>query len=128
MSRILVVEDDPTVGMVLESILELEDHEVEVARDVPAAKTALAEGAYDLILLDLLLPSGQGVDVINHLRVDLGRQTPIIVLSGLKHEGNTVRALEAGANDYMTKPFSPRELIARVARWTSSRENVARAR
>ena len=120
MSRILGIEDDQVLGKVLKLALELAGHEVELATNVSAGRRALEAGGHDLVLLDLNLPDGHGFEVLRFLRQDLHRTTPVIVLSGLKQELNVVRGLELGADDYMTKPFSPRELVARVQRWAGA--------
>lgn len=128
MSRILVIEDDLTVAKVVETVLSLEGHEVTVARDVSEGRAAIEGGAHAVIVLDVTLPKGTGLDLLRELRTDLALDTPVIILSGLTQEGTVVRALELGANDYVTKPFSPRELIARINRWTGGRGDVASIR
>ena len=118
-SRILVIEDDLAVGKVLTVTLQLAGHDVRLARDVYSARGVL-EGSddYDAVVLDVNLPDGSGFEILRLLRQDLGRQTPVLVLSALKQEENVIRALELGANDYVTKPFGPRELLARIRKWT----------
>lgn len=118
MSRILVIEDDLAVGKVLAVTLHLAGHEVEVVRDIAAGRDRLEHEDFDVLLLDVNLPDGSGLDILRLLRQDLARDTPVLVLSALKQEDSVVRALELGANDYVTKPFGPRELLARVRRWT----------
>ena len=76
----------------------------------------MADGTYDLVLLDLNLPDGNGLDLLQDIRRDLGDGFPVLVLSGLRHEEAVVRGIELGADDYVTKPFSPPELLARVRR------------
>ncbi len=117
MGSILAIDDDPVVGKVLKVTLGLAGHEVQVVTDLSEAYDALGDSRYDLILLDLNLPDGSGFDLLRHVRETLNRPTPVIVLSGLKQEHNVVRGLELGADDYVTKPFSPREVAARVERW-----------
>lgn len=118
MSRILVIEDDPAVGKVLTVTLRLGGHEVEVLQDLSAGRERLERGGFDMLVLDVNLPDGSGLDILRLLRHDLASDTPVLVLSALKQEESVVRALELGANDYVTKPFGPRELLARVRRWT----------
>jgi DNA-binding response OmpR family regulator len=119
MSRILVIEDDLAVGKVLTVSLQLARHDVRLARDVSSAADILrSEDSFDAVLLDVNLPDGSGLDILRLLRHDLGKDTPVLVLSALKQEDNVVRALELGANDYITKPFGPRELLARIKKWT----------
>ena len=126
--RILVVEDDRSVGKVVEVSLSLEGHRVQVAANVQDGESAIRAGGYDLVILDVNLPGGTGLELLRLVRHELGRETPVIMLSGQKQEDNIVRALELGADDYVTKPFSPRELVARVNRWTKGSENVAPVR
>lgn len=119
MSRILVIEDDLAVGKVLTVTLQLAGHEVRMARDVTSGRAVLeGEEDFDAVVLDVNLPDGSGLDLLRILRQDLSRDTPVLVLSALKQEENVVRALELGANDYVTKPFGPRELLARIRKWT----------
>lgn len=119
MSRILVVEDDLVVGKVLTITLQLAGHEVSIVRDVSSSHAVLqGKDHFDLVVLDLNLPDGSGLDVLRLLREDLARDIPVLVLSALKQEQNVIRALELGANDYVTKPFGPQELLARIRKWT----------
>jgi len=112
--RILVVEDDAKMRRVLELLLS--GHwTVETAADAAAAITATRERPPDLVLTDLLLPGMDGYDFLRQLRAEAGTRTlPVIVISGLTEEADRLRALEAGANDYLIKPFSERELMLRV--------------
>jgi two-component system phosphate regulon response regulator PhoB len=119
LTRILVVEDDRSVGKVVQVSLGLAGHEVKVATDAVSGELALREAGHDLVILDINLPGGTGLELLRYLREELGRRTPVIMLSGQKQEDSIVRALEWGANDYVTKPFCPRELVARVNRWTN---------
>jgi DNA-binding response OmpR family regulator len=128
MSRILVVEDDRSVGRVVEVSLGLAGHEVQLATDTSAGESAIRANGHDLVILDVNLPGGTGLELLRLIRHELGRTTPVIMLSGQKQEDNIVRALELGANDYVTKPFSPRELAARVNRWTKASGHVAQVR
>jgi two-component system, OmpR family, phosphate regulon response regulator PhoB len=127
-SRILVIEDDRSVGKVVQVSLGLAGHDVQVATDAVAGEVALRQNSHDLVILDINLPGGTGLELLRCLREDLGRRTPVIMLSGHKQEDRIVRALEWGANDYVTKPFSPRELLARVNRWTKGTGHVAQVR
>jgi PAS domain S-box-containing protein len=112
--RILVVEDDAKMRRVLELLLS--GHwTVETAADAAAAITATRERPPDLVLTDLLLPGMDGYDFLRQLRAEAGTRTlPVIVISGLTEEADRLKALEAGANDYLIKPFSERELMLRV--------------
>ncbi len=113
MARILVVEDDPAIALGLEDDLTLEGYEVETVRDGIAAATSARERQFDLILLDVMLPKKDGFEVCRELRRN-GITTPIIMLTAKTHEAEKVMGLELGADDYVTKPFSPAELRARV--------------
>jgi CheY-like chemotaxis protein len=118
-SRILVIEDDLAVGKVLTVTLQLAGHDVRLARDLHNARNVLEQhDDFDAVVLDVNLPDGSGFEILRLLRQDLSRDTPVLVLSALKQEENVVRALELGANDYVTKPFGPRELLARIRKWT----------
>jgi two-component system alkaline phosphatase synthesis response regulator PhoP len=113
MSRILVVEDEPGIAFALEADLQTEGYEVTVTgRGDDALRLAIA-GSFDLILLDVMLPGKDGFDVCRELR-RAGLATPIILLTARAHEAEKVMGLELGADDYVTKPFSPRELRARI--------------
>lgn len=119
MARVLVVEDDPAVAAVVEMALKRAGHEVRLARDFPSAKAALAEDV-EAVVLDLNLPGGFGLDLLRHLRQELGKTTPVVVLSGLKQERHVLEALRLGAQDYLTKPFSPKELLLRLERYVAA--------
>jgi len=111
--RILVVEDEPAIALPLKGDLELEGYDVEVAADGESAVARAREGPFDLILLDVMLPRKDGFEVCRELRRG-GVRTPIILLTARTEEAEKVLGLELGADDYVTKPFSPRELVARV--------------
>jgi two-component system response regulator ResD len=110
--RVLVVDDEPTVREVVQHYLEREGYRVQVAGDGAAALAALAADAPDLIVLDLMLPGVDGLDVCRQVRAR--GSTPIIMLTAKGHESDRIVGLELGADDYVVKPFSPRELVARV--------------
>jgi DNA-binding response OmpR family regulator len=111
--RILVVEDEPTIATGLRDDLELEGFVVEVAGDGVAALSRILEGKFDLVLLDLMLPGMDGFAVCREARLK-GNRTPIIMLTAKGQEVDKVVGLELGADDYVTKPFSRRELLARL--------------
>jgi DNA-binding response OmpR family regulator len=113
MARILVVEDEPPIALGLEDDLKLEGYEVEVVRDGETASQRAQEGSFDLIILDVMLPRKDGFEVCRELR-RAGLRVPIILLTAKTQESDKVLGLELGADDYVTKPFSPRELRARV--------------
>jgi DNA-binding response OmpR family regulator len=113
-TRILVVEDEPGIALALEDDLTLEGYQVEVIGDGLAAAKKAREQPYDAILLDLMLPGKDGFEVCRELRRN-GVRTPILMLTARAQEAEKVLGLEAGADDYVTKPFSARELRARIA-------------
>jgi DNA-binding response OmpR family regulator len=110
--RVLVVEDDETVAEVVIAYLRRAGYEVEHATDGQAALDAVARARPDLVILDLMLPGIDGIEVCRRLRA--GGQLPVIMLTALGSENDRVLGLEVGADDYVTKPFSPRELTLRV--------------
>ena len=113
MSRILIVEDDPAIGIALEDDLRLEGYAVELVRDGEAAIARGRSGDFDLILLDVMLPKKDGFDVCRELR-RAGIETMILLLTARTSETDKIVGLDLGANDYVTKPYSPKELRARV--------------
>ena len=113
MAKILVVEDEPYIALGLKSDLALEGYEVEVARDGETAFARARREPFDLILLDVMLPGKDGFAVCRELRHH-GIRTPIIMLTAKTQEAEKVLGLQLGADDYVTKPFSPIELRARV--------------
>ncbi len=113
MARILVVEDEPSLALGLEDDLRLEGYEVEVARDGETASKRAGEQAFDLIVLDVMLPRKDGFEVCRELR-RAGLRTPILFLTAKVQESDKVLGLELGGDDYLTKPFSAREFRARV--------------
>jgi len=115
MTRILVVEDDPSIRMGLEDTLTAKGYEVEVVgRGVEGAERA-SSGKFDLIVLDVMLPDIDGFEVCRRIRNSPARKVAVIMLSARGAELDRVRGLELGADDYVTKPFSLMELLARVA-------------
>ena len=113
MPRILVVEDEPAIALGLEDDLRMEDYEVEVASDGAVASRRAREGEFDLILLDVMLPTKDGFEVCREIR-RAGVKTPILMLTAKAREAEKVMGLELGADDYVTKPFGTRELRARI--------------
>jgi DNA-binding response OmpR family regulator len=111
-ATILIVEDDRTLRETLAYNLQREGHAVVTAEDVPTAVTRTRRDEPDLVLLDLMLPGGSGVDVCRQIRAF--SPVPIIILTARGDDVDRVVGLEVGADDYVTKPFSLRELMARV--------------
>lgn len=113
MAKILVIEDEPGIAFSLESDLLTEGYEVAVVGDGVEAVQRARAGTFDLILLDVMLPRKDGFEVCRELRLG-GLKTPIILLTAKTHEAEKILGLDVGADDYVTKPFSPRELRARI--------------
>src|SRR6266508_2173491 len=113
MAKILIVEDEPSIALGRDDDLRREGYGTEVVSDGDAAVERGAAGAFDLILLDVMLPTRDGFEVCRELR-RVGPDTPIVLLTARTQEAEKVLGLEAGADDYVTKPYSPRELRARV--------------
>jgi DNA-binding response OmpR family regulator len=113
MTRILIVEDEPAIAFTLGNDLETEGYEVAVVTDGARAVERARLEAFDLILLDVMLPNKDGFEVCRELRRG-GLKTPIIMLTAKTQELEKVLGLDVGADDYVTKPFSPRELRARI--------------
>ena len=113
MPKILVIEDDDSIRMALEDDLALEGFQVQSAADGEQGLMMAKEKTDDLIILDLMLPKLDGIDICKELR-KANIATPIIMLTAKSQEVDKIIGLELGADDYMTKPFSPRELLARI--------------
>lgn len=112
MKKILIIEDDKEIAELERDYLEINDFECEIAaRGTTGLEKALAED-YDLIIIDIMLPGMDGFEVISEFRKK--KQTPVIFLSAKNSDIDKIRGLGLGADDYMTKPFSPGELVARV--------------
>src|SRR5512142_2163792 len=109
---VLVVEDEPSIGEVVTVYLKRSGYQVSVARDGEAALLALAQRLPDLVVLDLMLPKVDGLEITRWLRQH--GQTPIIMLTARREEHDRIAGLEMGADDYVVKPFSPQELVSRV--------------
>lgn len=106
-----IVEDEPQIGEILAGYLRAEGYTPVVSTSVAAATAALAAGRPDLLLLDVTLPDGSGLDILRSVRE---RDIPAILVTARGEEIDRVLGLEIGADDYITKPFSPREVVARV--------------
>jgi DNA-binding response OmpR family regulator len=116
MSRILVVEDDRDIADLIRHYLTRAGHSVEVLASGSTALARVKEETPDLLILDLMLPGMSGIEVCRAIREDVTiARLPIIMVTARAQESDRVGGLESGADDYVTKPFSPRELVARVA-------------
>jgi two-component system phosphate regulon response regulator PhoB len=114
-ATILVVEDEPGIQEVLKFNLGYQGHEVIIAADAEEASAALRQALPDLILLDWMLPGLPGIEFVKKVRADARlKDVPVIMLTARTEERDKVLGLETGADDYITKPFSPRELMARI--------------
>ena len=112
MSKILIIEDEQAIAELEKDYLELSGFDVEVANDGEIGLQKSLEESYDLIILDLMLPGMDGFEICRRVREK--KNTPIIMVSAKKDDIDKIRGLGLGADDYMTKPFSPSELVARV--------------
>ena len=111
--RILVVEDELYLADTLKDILKTENYMVDVVNDGLSAYDAILSGTYDLVLLDIMLPKMDGIEVLKRIREE-GIDTPIIILSAKSEIEDRVKGLDYGADDYIPKPFNTTELLARV--------------
>ncbi|PFG13668.1 response regulator [Bacillus sp. es.036] len=111
-ARILVVDDEERIRKLLRMYLERENYDIEEAENGEQALEMAIEDDFDLILLDLMLPGMDGIEVCQQMREQ--KATPVIMLTAKGEEANRVQGFEVGADDYITKPFSPREVVLRV--------------
>lgn len=113
--RILVVEDEASIREMICFVLEQNGFDTIEAEDFDSAQKRLIEPWPDLILLDWMLPGGSGIQFIRHIKKDpITRDVPVLMLTARGEEEDRVRGLDVGADDYMIKPFSPKELVARI--------------
>ncbi|WP_431027831.1 response regulator transcription factor [Lysinibacillus sp. LZ02] len=111
--RILIIEDEPQIARVLQLELEFEGYETKMAHTGTEGLIAYREESWDLVLLDIMLPEMNGLDVLKRIRKD-PRMTPVILLTAKNDVKDKVEGLDLGANDYVTKPFEFDELLARI--------------
>lgn len=111
--HILVVDDDPQIGELIKAYLEQHDYRVSVAKDAIQMRREMKSSQVDLVVLDVMLPGEDGVSVCRRLR-EQGESVLVIMLSAMGDETDRIVGLEVGADDYLAKPFSPRELLARI--------------
>ncbi|MFA6456638.1 MAG: response regulator transcription factor [Bacteroidota bacterium] len=123
MTKILIIEDDPAILRGLQEGLSEERMTILTAADGEQGFRSAMREQLDLIILDLMLPSKNGIDICRDLRTK-GNHTPILMLTSKKHEADKVLGLEIGADDYMTKPFGIRELIARIHVLLRRKQNI----
>ena len=122
MSKILIVEDEVAIADLEKDYLELSGFDVEVANDGLVGYQKAMEEDYNLVILDLMLPGMDGFEICRKLREE--KNTPIIMVSAKKDDIDKIRGLGLGADDYMTKPFSPSELVARIKAHLSRYERL----
>lgn len=110
---ILVIEDDPSVLTVVKAVLEKNEYSVDIAETAKVGEKYALENSYDIIILDLGLPDGDGFDVCKNMR-DEDVATPVLILSAEQETDVKIKCLRVGADDYLTKPFDTEELLARI--------------
>jgi DNA-binding response OmpR family regulator len=120
--RILVVDDEPHIRRVLDAMLGKEGFDVVVAEDGAEGLREIAAGGVDLVILDLLMPGPHGLEVLAKIRTDPDKgTTPVIILTAKGQDTDREAAFAGGADDFMTKPFSPKKLVARIREILSAR-------
>ena len=112
MKKILIVEDDLSIAELQRDYLELAGFEVKICSDGVAGLNAIKENKYDLLILDVMLPKISGLDILRNIKDT--KDIPVLMVSAKKEEIDKIKGLSLGADDYITKPFSPGELVARV--------------
>ena len=113
--KVLVVDDEPGIRDMLRLALETADFECLEAGDITDAYQKIIHDTPDIVLLDWMLPGGTGIELLRRLKKEAAtQQVPVIMLTAKAHEDNVIQGLEVGADDYMIKPFAPKELIARM--------------
>ncbi|MCR5023910.1 MAG: response regulator transcription factor [Lachnospiraceae bacterium] len=125
MSRILIIEDEDSIADLEKDYLELSDFEVETENDGQRGLSKAIEDDWNLIILDLMLPGIDGFEICKKIREV--KNTPVIIVSAKKDDIDKIRGLGLGADDYMTKPFSPSELVARVKAHLSRYERLVQS-
>lgn len=119
--KLLLAEDDQLLASLLTFRLQKGGYEVILSRDGKQVKEHLAENTPDIIVSDIMMPYFSGMELIAFVRKELGLQIPIIIISSAGNEENVLNAFELGANDFISKPVSPSELLVRVARELNKR-------
>ena len=111
-AHILVVDDDKRLNNLLEKFLKDNDHYVDTAENAISARKKISVVAYDIIILDIMMPGENGLDLLNFIRKN--NDTPVLMLSAMKETVNRIIGFERGADDYLGKPFEPKELLLRI--------------
>ena len=125
MSKVLIIEDEVAIAELQKDYLEINDYEVTIEHDGAKGLEAALKDEFDLVILDLMLPGMDGYEICKNIRSK--KDIPIIIVSAKKDDIDKVRGLGLGADDYMTKPFSPSELVARVKAHLSRYERLVSA-
>lgn len=113
---VLLADDDELLASLLNFRLEKAGYNVQHVLDGKEVKKYLSHSMPDIIVSDIMMPYFSGIELINHVRKELSSQTPIIIISSAGNEENVLSAFELGANDFISKPVSPSELLVRIAR------------
>lgn len=114
--HILVVDDEPHIRRMLEAVLGTRGYDVTTASDGTQGLADLGDDPVDLVILDLMMPGANGLEILSRIRTDPRRaKTPVIILTAKGQDTDREAALAGGADDFLTKPFSPKKLIARIA-------------
>lgn len=115
-NRLLLAEDDELLASLLNFRLEKEGYEVQISKDGREVKAQLKEQMPDIIVSDIMMPYFSGIELIDYVRKELNSDVPIIIISSAGNEENVLSAFELGANDFISKPINPSELIVRLKR------------
>lgn len=122
MKKILIVEDDPSIAELEKDYLEVAGFEVKICMDGASVLREIKENEYNLIILDIMLPKVDGLDVLR--TISDTKDIPVLIVSAKKEEIDKIKGLSLGADDYITKPFSPGELVARVKSHLQNYERI----
>lgn len=122
MKKVLIIEDDISIAKLQKDYLELSSFEVDICTDGIKGLKAMKEKEYDLVILDLMLPKMDGFDILKKIQED--KNIPVLIVSAKKEEIDKIKGLSLGADDYITKPFSPGELVARVKTHIQNYERI----
>lgn len=123
--KIVLAEDNSTLSLLLKYRLEKEGYELLIAKDGKEAIDFVENQNPDLVLTDIMMPYYSGLEVISHMRNKLKKDTPVIIFSSAGQEEMVLKAFSLGASDFMTKPFSPNELVIRVKRLFSQSKTLS---
>ena len=116
--RVLVVESDTDCARLIEFVLNLQGYEVTTASDLTSATEMVSNQSFGQIIMDVSLPDGSGLELLELVRKQMNLTIPVIVVSGLRQHKVNEDCMAAGATEFVTKPFSPSELVMRLGKWT----------